>query len=247
MRSVVFNFLNIFKYRNSGLVWFVLFFSFIGIQYSSVAQENLNTNNFSIKKILNGNRTISNIALTFDDGPHQEFTPAILNILEEHGVKATFFVVGKMVKINSSLVEAISSAGHEIGNHTYNHFELTKLSKEDIKRELEMVRDEVWEITGERINLFRPPFGRYDTRVSGIADELDYIMVLWTINSGDYGCFDYKKIRNRVIDNAKPGDIILLHSGVPATLEALPEMIETLRDKGFNFVTVSELINEKNK
>lgn len=238
VRSLLFT-----KYRNSSLVGIVLFFSFVVFEFFLSGQENPNQNNSSIKKILNGNRNLSNIALTFDDGPHQYFTPALLNIFEEHSIKATFFVVGKMVKINPSLVEAISGAGHEIGNHTYNHFELPTLKDEKIEEELELVRDEILKITGKRINIFRPPSGRYNDRVLNIANKLGYTMVLWAINSGDYGSTDYRRIKNRILDNIKPGDIVLLHSGVEATLTALPEIIETLRNRGFNFVTVSDLIN----
>jgi polysaccharide deacetylase family sporulation protein PdaB len=195
-----------------------------------------------VKKISYGDRNVKGVAITFDDGPHKDFAGKILNILEEYDVKATFFVVGKMVKINPSLVEAISAAGHEIGSHTFNHFDMTTLDKDGIVKELQMVKDDVRKITGHKINIFRPPYGRYNSRVLDIANELGYTMVLWQINSGDYGCDDYRKIKQRILNNVRSGDIILMHSGVPATIEALPQILSVLKKKGFSFFSISELI-----
>lgn len=185
------------------------------------------------------------IALTFDDGPHLKYTNKLLDILDENNVKATFFVVGKMVKRYPFLLKEIYTRGHEIGSHSYNHPILTNLSRESVIRELELSRIEMKNACGIDVSLFRPPFGRYNNEVISIANARGFKTILWSINSGDYGCDDSKLIENRVINNPSNGDIVLMHSGVDATIKALPEIIKILKQKNFEFKTVSEIIEKE--
>jgi peptidoglycan/xylan/chitin deacetylase (PgdA/CDA1 family) len=182
------------------------------------------------------------VALTFDDGPHEKFTPRILKILKDADVKVTFFVVGKMVDKEPGLVKAEIVDGQENGDHTYNHYNLTTLSDNEIVGEsLDCLRS-IERAGGSSICLLRPPYGRYDERVLNILNRQGFTVVLWSDMTSDYGCTDPQKIINNAVNQARPGSIILCHDGVEATITALPEIIRILRQKGFSFVTVSGLI-----
>ncbi|MFB0525848.1 MAG: polysaccharide deacetylase family protein [bacterium] len=184
------------------------------------------------------------IALTFDDGPDPKATPKILDMLNKEGVKATFFVVGKMVEKYPWLLKRIWKEGHDIGNHTYNHPDLTKLFKEDILEELDKTRILIKKITGKDIYLFRPPGGRYDNKVIVATTLTGYKMILWTDYPGDYGCPSIKVIYQRTVSKAEDEGIILLHNGLDTTLEALPKIISELKKGKYRFVTISELMKE---
>lgn len=184
------------------------------------------------------------IALTFDDGPVPSATPKILEVLNKEGVKATFFVVGKMVEKYPWLLERIWKEGHDVGNHTYNHPDLTKLSKKDILEELDKTRILIKKITGKDTYLFRPPGGRYDNKVIVTTTLTGYKMILWTDYPGDYGCPYSKVIYQRTVSKAEDEGIILLHNGLDVTLEALPKIISELKKGKYRFVTISELMEE---
>lgn len=189
-----------------------------------------------------GSRSLPYVALTIDDGPHPEYVPRLLKIFEQEGIKATFFVVGKMAKKYPECIRLEVEAGHEVGNHTYRHLPMTSLMKEEIIEELEKVNEVVSPITGRPMNLFRPPGGRYDRRVVEIAAEQGYRTVLWSVASHDYGCADPQAIAKRILKGVRPGSIILCHSGLEPTLSVLPEVIRSLKQRGYVFVTVSELL-----
>jgi len=181
------------------------------------------------------------VALTFDDGPHPYYTKKILEILDSYSVKGTFFLVGKQAEKYPHLVRAIRDAGCEIGNHTYTHPRLIYLAQEDIRKEVESTTRLLEDITGEKIKYFRPPGGRYyfDTLENMHGLEI----ILWTINTDDI----YKpaeKIYAEVI-TAGEGDIILMHSGVPQTIQALPRILRYFSKNGITALSVSELRKRK--
>jgi len=182
------------------------------------------------------------VALTFDDGPHPEFTLKLLEILDKNGIKATFFVVGKQVKKYPEFLREIQKHGHEIGNHTFNHPLLTTLDKAGVINELELNKLEIKKETGLEVHIFRPPSGRYDEKVLEAALSKDFIPVLWSVSGSDYGATDQKAVMNNVLASLKDGDIILLHSGIEATLKALPQMISEIKKRGFEFNTVTQLL-----
>jgi len=184
------------------------------------------------------------IALTFDDGPDPNATPRILDMLNKEGIKATFFVVGKMVEKYPGLLRQVWKEGHDIGNHTYSHPDLTKLSKEDILEELDKTRLLVKKITGKETHLFRPPGGRYDNKVIVTTTLSGYKMILWTDYPGDFGCPSSKLIYQRTVSGAEDEGIILLHNGLDTTLNALPKIISELKKGKYRFVTISELMEE---
>ncbi len=184
------------------------------------------------------------IALTFDDGPDPMATPKILDMLNREGVKATFFVVGKMVEKYPELLRQVWKEGHDVGNHTYNHPDLTKLSREEILKELDKTRILVKKITGKYTYLVRPPGGRYDNKVILATTLSGYKMILWTDYPGDYGCSSSRLIYQRAVSGAENEGIILLHNGLDTTVEAIPRIISELKKRKYRFVTISDLMEE---
>lgn len=185
------------------------------------------------------------IALTFDDGPHPRFTREILAILDEFGVKATFFFVGENVSYYSDTAREVAIRGHEIGNHTYTHPSAVKTGEQALREELRSCEEIIQSVTDTSPKLFRPPQGSWNTRVYEIARERDYSVILWDIDTQDWADTPADKIASYVIDNTKGGNIILMHdyhSGVCTTTEALRLFLPVLLERGFRFVTVSELI-----
>jgi len=190
------------------------------------------------------------IALTFDDGPYPFYTPLLLHQLAmEEATPATFFLVGRTVQEYPQLVERILSAGNEVGNHTYNHYSLTSLSDEEIQDQILDCGTLLTQYTGSQPTLFRPPHGRYDARVVEIARQLGYRTILWN-DAPDDAPKDNSElpvplIVERVLEQAKPGGIILLHSGQFNTIEAIPQIVDTLQTQGYRFVTVSQLLADQ--
>lgn len=185
------------------------------------------------------------IALTFDDGPHRQYTAEILDILAEEKIPATFFVVGSNAKIHPDLVKREIAEGHEIGNHTDSHMFLKKQPRRVIEREIIDAENALYEISDYRPKLLRPPGGLYDSAVCATAKAYDYTMILWTVDTKDWAHTPTEKIVESVTNTVKSGDIILMHDyivGDSPTPETLRKIIPVLKKKGFSFVTVSELI-----
>jgi peptidoglycan/xylan/chitin deacetylase (PgdA/CDA1 family) len=200
---------------------------------------------FRYRKFSSGNPERRQVAITFDDGPHRESTPEILAILRKHNAKATFFVVGEMAEQFPDLVKAEARAGHSVGNHTYNHLGLKQIPDEYVPLELEVCGSIIKRLTGVAPHLFRPPGGGYDVQITEYAESLGYTTVLWTINSGDYMCPPEQVIWERVAPRVRNGSIILLHDGIPETIHILPKLLRYLKLKGFEIVTVDEMIRGK--
>lgn len=187
------------------------------------------------------------IALTFDDGPHKFRTDEILDTLEKYDVKATFFVVGAMAHDNPDIIRRELRLGHEIGNHTYNHTKMRKLSKKRLIEELESTENELYEIAEYRPKLFRPPEGWCSDMIASAVGSIDYDVILWNIDTLDWAHNEVDKICESVLEGVKPGSIVLFHdfvTGESPTVEALEKIIPMLQSQGYRFVTVSELINE---
>jgi len=180
------------------------------------------------------------VLLTFDDGPHPYYTRKLLDILKEHHVHATFFLVGKQIEKYPDLAQAIARDGHEFGNHTYNHYNLTTLSTSEIIKELEQTRHALGKSTGKNTRWFRPPGGNYNDRVIHTARSCGHTMVLWDVMPRDHLHVEPDTLLHHVLQNTSDGDIILLHSGIDSTIACLPRLIEALQSRGFHFITVSE-------
>ncbi|MBC5823851.1 MAG: polysaccharide deacetylase family protein [Candidatus Eremiobacteraeota bacterium] len=184
------------------------------------------------------------IALTFDDGPFPFYTPMLLHALDLEHASATFFVVGRSAQEFPELVERIVASGDEIGNHTFNHYHMTRLTNGEIAYQIVAAGQLLERFTGHRLALFRPPFGRYDRRVVYIAHALGYQTIFWSDIPGDTEKdVSPESIAARAVAQATPGGIILLHSGHDATIDAVPIIIARLRSQGYEFVTVGRLLS----
>ncbi len=185
------------------------------------------------------------VALTFDAGASSVPTPAVLSALRAAGLRVTFFITGKWAEQNPQLVKQIRQDGHEIGNHTYSHPDLRRLSDTEIREQLIKTDDIVTRITGRPCDpYFRPPYGGRDNRVIRIASEMGYTTIYWSLDSWDA----FKKnitsseVKGRVLERIQGGDIVLMHCGSQATADALPSLIQELQSRGYQIVSVSELI-----
>ncbi|MEK3953483.1 polysaccharide deacetylase family protein [Psychrobacillus sp. FSL K6-1464] len=190
------------------------------------------------------------VALTFDDGPHPKYTAKILEILEKHNAKATFFVVGELAEKNPDLILRQYNEGHEIANHTYTHHPKTTLSK--LELELKQTDDLIFSITGYRPELFRPVEGQYTDQMIQSVVKKGYQVVMWSWHQDteDWKSPGVHRIEKKVLNNVEPGNIILFHDGGgnrSQTVKALEKIIEELKKQDYVFVTVSELIKIKNK
>ena len=182
------------------------------------------------------------VALTFDDGPSAELTPWILSTLRRHDVQATFFVLGQRAEKLPDVLQEIDEAGHEIGNHGWTHTSLRSLFPEQIEQEVDDTNAVVEAATGKQPALFRPPFGRYPPSSVPLVAERGMSFVLWNADSRDWARdADTDAIVERVLDEARPGAIILLHDSQVATARALDRILTGLSHKGLEIVPVSEL------
>lgn len=195
-------------------------------------------------KLIRGAPQLREVALTFDDGPHAAYTPQLLAILREYGVKATFFVVGERAEQYPYLVREEVAEGHEVGNHTYHHVNLTKVTPEQAATEIKACGEVVHAITGRCPHLFRPPGGDYSSQTAEEAEALGYTTVLWTDDPGDFKHPGDQVIIDRTLDHLCPGAVILLHDGISQTLDVLPQIIEQIRAKGYKIVTVDQLMRD---
>lgn len=183
------------------------------------------------------------VAITLDDGPHPVNTQKVLDILKEHNAKATFFMVGQNVENNSNVVKAVYNSGSEIGIHTWSHKQLTKISTDEVIQEVSRTSDAIFNITGQRPKLVRPPYGSVNDNVKNALKE--YPLILWNIDSLDWKSRDESKIVPLVMEHVEDADIILLHDIHATTIPALEKIVSQLDEAGYEFVTVSELIEAK--
>lgn len=191
-------------------------------------------------------------ALTFDDGPSLKWTPQILDVLKSASAKATFFVIGQHVLQYPDIARRIVREGHDIGNHTRSHPLLFFLDNGALKRELAPCQQAIFDVTGVKTDLFRPPKAWLTPHEKIKIQRWGYRIILWTLNSKDWVGFDDKYIVQFVVKNIQPGDIILFHDSGGAlgieggdrheTVSALKRIIEKLREKGYQFVTITELL-----
>lgn len=179
------------------------------------------------------------IALTFDDGPCAGCTDQLLDGLKKRNVKATFFLIGKNAENHPKLVQRIYEEGHLIGNHTYSHVEITKVSDEEAIQELQKTNQIIWKITGEHVQYMRPPFGAWQKE---LESRLEVLPVLWTVDPLDWTTENVEEIVNKVVTETKENDIILLHDCYKSSVEAALRIIDDLQKEGYEFVTVDQLL-----
>ena len=200
------------------------------------------------KTVYNSNAKSQNkIALTFDDGPHPKITPKVLDLLKKYDIKATFFAIGVNVDNYSESLKRAANEGHEIGNHTNSHSILKSMDKDKIAEEIRECEEKIMNLTGIKTMVLRPPCGIYDETLVKIANQMNYKIILWNIDTHDWAHMTTKEIVKTVSSNIKGGDIILCHdyiSGENHTIEALEVLIPMLLKNGYEFVTVSQLLQD---
>lgn len=182
------------------------------------------------------------VALTFDDGPHPDVTPRILDTLDKHGAKATFFMLGSQVEYYPSLANRVEEEGHEIGNHTMNHQDLTVLGREEVREEMQGSRSIIEDAIGHAPSLLRPPYGASNGDVEQVTSELGQSMVMWSVDSLDWKSRDAQAVNEKVMSNVTEGSIVLLHDIHSSTADALPQLLDSLEEHGYQMVTVSQLL-----
>ena len=184
------------------------------------------------------------IALTFDAAWGNEDTATILEILKKHNVHVTFFMTGGWVESYPDDVKAILADGHDLGNHSENHKNMSQLSDAECKEELQKVHDKVKSLTGYDMFLFRPPYGDYDNHVITNAKALGYYTIQWDVDSLDWKDYGANDIVDRVCNHKALGNgsIILFHNDAKYTPQVLDSILKGLKEKGFEIVPISELI-----
>ena len=183
------------------------------------------------------------IAITFDDGPNPELTPRLLDMLKERGIKATFFVVGKNVEEYPGIVTRMASDGHEVANHSWSHPALTKLGVESFRKQIENTNQAIANATGKRPVLMRPPYGATSVSLNKrLNEQFGLKVILWSVDPLDWKYRNSDRVYNSIIQNTRPGSIILAHDIHATTVAAMPATLDALLAKGYKFVTVSELI-----
>lgn len=180
------------------------------------------------------------VALTFDDGP-SKYTTSLLDGLRKRGVRATFFLQGQCIEGKEEVIKQMQEDGHLIGNHTFHHVQLTKLSDEQAKQEVVSTSNAIYEITGIYTSYIRPPFGEWK---KGLDYNVTMIPVLWTIDSRDWYTQNTPVIVNEVMKQVEDGDIILMHDCYKTSVESALQIVDQLKEQGYELVTVDEMIAE---
>ena len=199
-----------------------------------MAEENTKAASGKIKE-----EEVKKVALTFDDGPNPDHTETLLEGLKERNVKATFFLLGKNVKENQELVQRMQAEGHLLGNHTYNHVQLNKIPETTARQEILKTNNEIYEATGKYPEYMRPPYGAWKKNMELCVEMLP---VFWDIDTLDWKSQNVDAILKAAGEEPEDGSIILMHDEYQTSVEAALLIIDRLKEKGYEFVTVDELI-----
>ena len=194
-----------------------------------------------------GTRTL---ALTYDDGPNDPYTGQLLEILDKHGVKATFFLLGQFVSERPELARAVVAAGHAVGSHGYTHRNLIFVSPAELRRQLERASQVIEAATGVRPKLFRPPFGGRRPGTFSVVREFGMVPVMWRVTCNDWSASSHQSIVARAVAKTRGGDVILLHDGGHLkmgtdrshTIRATDELVRLYQGEGYRFLTVPEMM-----
>jgi len=183
------------------------------------------------------------IFLTFDDGPHPLFTPAVLDILRAHDAHGTFFVTGRHARAHPDIVERILKAGHTLGNHSYDHQPMVMRPRSWVRDQLLCTQDRIRQAVGSAPRLFRPPYGLFDRRLLRTAQQSGLQVVIWSLVPYDIRVRNPSRITGRVLAKVRPGDIVDLHDGHANSgqlIEALPELLSQLQTRGLDLVGLED-------
>lgn len=235
--------------KHVGYRMMIVFFTFIlALLTIKINNEFESLNVFSPTKelpIYSVEREDKKIAISFDAAYGDEYTIDILDILDKYKVKTTFFLVKFWVEDFPDKVEEIHKRGHEVGNHSATHPNMSELSSEQIAEELNSTGEEIYKITKEKPFLFRPPYGDYNDNLILEAKENGYYTIQWDVDSIDWKELGVESVVDRVTRNIKPGSIVLFHNNAKYVREYLPLVLERLSDDGYEIVPISKLIHNK--
>jgi peptidoglycan/xylan/chitin deacetylase (PgdA/CDA1 family) len=183
------------------------------------------------------------LAMTFDDGPHPQHTPRLLDMLKQRGIKATFFLVGQNAAQYPEILKRMAAEGHELANHSYTHPILNPLGEGGIREQLDKTHQAVLGATGITMKLLRPPYGALTENMRRWTHQtFGYRTILWDVDPLDWKVRDSARVQSEILGHARAGSIVLAHDIHKSTVDAMPETLDALAAKGFKFVTVSELI-----
>jgi peptidoglycan/xylan/chitin deacetylase (PgdA/CDA1 family) len=181
--------------------------------------------------------------MTFDDGPHVENTPRLLDLLKQRGIKATFFVVGQCAAEYPDIMKRIVAEGHEIANHSWSHPQLSKMGEGSVTDQLQRTHDVIEQTTGVAPTLMRPPYGAFTATQQAWANrKWGYKIILWDVDPLDWKVRNAEHVKSEILKQTVNGSIILSHDIHKSTVDAMPATLDGLAAKGFKFVTVTELL-----
>ena len=196
---------------------------------------------FFLKAYCGGDEKKGHIAITFDDGPHEN-TPLILNVLKKNNATAAFFCIGKNITGRENIIKRISGEGHVISNHSFSHHNLFDFfSLKKLKQDVSKTDELIFQFTGKRNKLFRPPFGVTTPNIAQMVRELDYKVIGWNLRSYDTTIKDKDRLINRILNGIKNGSVILLHDTTPGIEIILQKILDHAREKNLKVVGVEEM------
>lgn len=201
---------------------------------------------FFLRSLWKGSKERKAIAITFDDGPMAEFTPRLLDLLKSESVPAAFFLIGKNIEGNETLVKRMADEGHVIGNHSYSHtFWFSLNGSKTITEDLKKCDDEIFRVTGKKPKFFRPPYGVINPMVKNAIQNGNYSCIGWSIRTYDTNAKSAEQLLQKALKNLSNGDIILFHDWGQFTIGILSDFIKEVRSRGFEIVGVDELLKTK--
>jgi len=194
---------------------------------------------------INGQNENKVVALTFDDGPDPVNTPKIIKVLRNNNIQGTFFCIGKQIEACKSIIKQAYADGDVIANHSWSHKDFTTINAAEINNEVTLTENEINKVIGKRSALIRPPYGDINDAVQNTLTALNYKSIIWSIDTLDWEQREVDNIVKNVVNNVRPGDIILMHCNEDkkVTTEALPQIISKLKEMGYSFVTVDKLLD----
>lgn len=229
--------------RQALALFFVLAFALLAFLSAEGVKKLMPATGTGTSPLFQVNTTKSVAALTINVAWGEEYLPAMLKALKEADINATFFMVGDWAEQFPDLTRALAADGHELGNHSWSHPYPTQIPPEALAEEIKKTEKLLLDLTGQKCTLFAPPYGEWDKDVVLTAAEQGYQTIMWTIDTIDWQKPGVDVITSRVLDNLAPGSMILMHP-TEQTAQALPKILSGAKEKGYRFMTVSQLLNE---
>lgn len=220
-------------------IFAIVLFAVINLSWQSTASVSAGRRLLPIYRVKNDEKTV---ALTFDAAWGNEDTQQLIDILAKYKAKATFFLVGNWVTKYPESVKALADAGHEIGNHSDTHPHFSKMSREEMKKNIMLCNEKIYTVMGKLPTVFRAPYGEYNNLLIETMADTGMSCIQWDVDSHDWMDLSAPQITDRVLKQVKSGSIVLFHNAALHTPEALPGILETLSKEGYRFVSISDLI-----